>query len=119
MDPIVQDKGSTGKKFGMLRSMLPQKATREVSQQRMWLSTKWAGKGDGIVGAEGVDNSLRCEMSGICEGSKSCQKGSSHPFAQQSVHTVVYTTYIPPKRLGQEISSPVKVTFDLNSHLNI
>jgi len=59
----------------MSRSMLPQKAAEVAAGRRAWLSDRWAGKWDGVVGPLGEDGSLRCEMSAICEGAAACKKG--------------------------------------------
>ena len=53
--------------------MLPElDAAKEVT----WLSDAWAGKGNGVMGPNDVDSSLRCEKSGICEGIASCKAGT-------------------------------------------
>ena len=37
---------------------------------------KQNGRGAGATGSEALDESVRCRMSGICEGSLACKPGS-------------------------------------------
>ncbi len=61
---------------GMSRAMLPDKhAIKELSAPgKGWLSREWDNKWNGITGPLQEDPSLRCQVSGICEGLLSCPK---------------------------------------------
>lgn len=47
----------------------------EVGERRPWLSERWEERGNGIIRPQDVDDSLRCQMSGLCEGVDSCKIG--------------------------------------------
>ena len=70
--------------MGRSRAMLPELDAAKAAEgkQVTWLSDAWAGKGNGVMGPNDVDSSLRCEKSGICEGIASCKAGMFPCFSR-------------------------------------
>ena len=66
-------------KVGMSRAMLPEKHIHKVhnSPEKGWLSKEWDNKWNGITAPLQEDPSLRCQVSGICEGVLSCPKSKA------------------------------------------
>ena len=60
--------------------MLPDSNGEDSSSEQQkpgWLSSRWADRGNDILGDDEIDASIRCETSGICEGAGSCPPGVS------------------------------------------
>lgn len=57
--------------------MLPETvaAAPKGQPQLQWLRERWTDRGGGVIGANDIDTSLRCEGSGICEGIAACKPG--------------------------------------------